>query len=110
MSTSSSDNYIAPQMLAESSENMLPYIYPLVGNATPRKRRPGHKQVKLACTNCRKARKKCDGERPCKRCFAYEATDECVYIPRMERKRGYKRGPYATTRLKNGKVSVCAFR
>lgn len=56
----------------------------------PRKRR----QVKVACTNCQKACKRCDDSRPCSRCIHYGIVDTCVDSGRKERRKGLKRGPY----------------
>src|SRR5438445_13008490 len=50
-------------------------------------------QVKNACTNCKKACKKCDDARPCLRCVKYGTFDSCVDSQR-KRRRGIKRGPY----------------
>ncbi|KAF7375871.1 hypothetical protein MSAN_00001500 [Mycena sanguinolenta] len=52
------------------------------------------RQVKIACTKCQKAGKKCDLARPCLRCTKYRFPEECVDAERKERKRGGKRGPY----------------
>ncbi|KAG8924132.1 hypothetical protein FRC03_008554 [Tulasnella sp. 419] len=52
------------------------------------------RQVKNACTNCQKACKKCDEERPCSRCVKYGIDKDCVDSQRKERKKGIKRGPY----------------
>lgn len=51
------------------------------------------RQVKNACTNCRKACKKCDDARPCLRCVKYGVSGDCVDSQRKPRKR-VKRGPY----------------
>lgn len=42
-------------------------------------------QVKLACTNCRKAHSACDDIRPCSRCTKYGLTDSCEDKPRRKR-------------------------
>ncbi|KAJ7244194.1 hypothetical protein B0H12DRAFT_813991 [Mycena haematopus] len=53
------------------------------------------RQVKIACTKCQKACKKCDLGRPCLRCTRYRfGPEECVDSQRKERKKGVKRGPY----------------
>ncbi|KAJ6497750.1 hypothetical protein C8R45DRAFT_1094089 [Mycena sanguinolenta] len=52
------------------------------------------KQVKIACTKCQKAGKKCDLARPCLRCTKYRFPEECVDAQRKERQKGAKRGPY----------------
>ncbi|KAF8178544.1 hypothetical protein K438DRAFT_1938654 [Mycena galopus ATCC 62051] len=52
-------------------------------------------QVKIACTKCQKACKKCDQARPCLRCVKYRfRPEECVDSQRKERRKGTKRGPY----------------
>ncbi|KAF9530157.1 hypothetical protein CPB83DRAFT_868665 [Crepidotus variabilis] len=56
--------------------------------------RPKRKQVKMACTNCASACKRCDENRPCERCIKYGTPDTCVDGVRKERKKGVKRGPY----------------
>lgn len=53
------------------------------------------KQVKNACTNCQKACKKCDEERPCPRCVKYGLQNECNDSVRKERRKGLKRGTYS---------------
>jgi hypothetical protein len=57
----------------------------------PRQKR---RQVKLACTNCASACKRCDESRPCPRCIKYNISESCVDGQRKERKKGIKRGPY----------------
>ncbi|SAL96552.1 hypothetical protein [Absidia glauca] len=52
------------------------------------------KQVKNACTNCRKACKKCDEGRACQRCVKLGIADTCIDSPRTDRSKGAKRGPY----------------
>lgn len=56
--------------------------------------RPKRKQVKMACTNCAAACKRCDENRPCERCQKYGIADNCIDGQRKERKKGIKRGPY----------------
>ncbi|PPR06218.1 hypothetical protein CVT26_005476, partial [Gymnopilus dilepis] len=56
--------------------------------------RPKRKQVKMACTNCANACKRCDESRPCERCVKYGISETCVDGQRKERKKGVKRGPY----------------
>ncbi|TYJ53473.1 hypothetical protein B9479_005917 [Cryptococcus floricola] len=50
-------------------------------------------QVRVACTHCQKACKKCSNTRPCERCVKYGLND-CVDSERKPRKTGIKRGPY----------------
>ncbi|GJJ14945.1 hypothetical protein Clacol_009215 [Clathrus columnatus] len=56
--------------------------------------KPKRKQVKMACTNCAAACKRCDINRPCERCIKYGLSDSCHDGVRKERKKGFKRGPY----------------
>ncbi|KAF8471514.1 hypothetical protein JB92DRAFT_3054792 [Gautieria morchelliformis] len=56
--------------------------------------KPKRKQVKMACTNCAAACKRCDVARPCERCIKYGLSDTCRDGQRKERKKGFKRGPY----------------
>ncbi|KAH6918101.1 hypothetical protein BKA70DRAFT_1416118 [Coprinopsis sp. MPI-PUGE-AT-0042] len=56
--------------------------------------KPKRKQVKMACTNCAAACKRCDEARPCERCQKYGIADSCIDGQRKERKKGIKRGPY----------------
>ena len=71
----------------KSNENL---VNPTVPPQQPRKRI----QVKNACTHCKKACKKCDDNRPCKRCVTYGWPGDCVDSPRKSRQHGVKRGPY----------------
>ncbi|KZT07039.1 uncharacterized protein LAESUDRAFT_725384 [Laetiporus sulphureus 93-53] len=68
-----------------------PYVPPM---QAPPPQRPKRKQVKMACTNCASACKRCDEARPCERCRKYNIADSCVDGVRKERKKGIKRGPY----------------
>lgn len=56
--------------------------------------RPKRKQVKMACTNCATACKRCDEVRPCQRCVKYGIQESCMDGVRKERQKGIKRGPY----------------
>ncbi|KAM6496523.1 hypothetical protein JOM56_006996, partial [Amanita muscaria] len=56
--------------------------------------KPKRKQVKMACTNCAAACKRCDEGRPCERCQKYGIGDSCRDGQRKERKKGIKRGAY----------------
>jgi len=58
---------------------------PNSGSNTPDNRRK-RKQVKKACTNCRKAHAACDSLRPCKRCKKYSLEATCVDHQRKKRK------------------------
>jgi hypothetical protein len=69
------------------------YSYPYPGVLAPGMKLK-RKQVKNACTNCQKACKKCDDERPCPRCVKYGIADECSDSVRKERRKGIKRGSY----------------
>ncbi|KAF8591272.1 hypothetical protein K439DRAFT_991969 [Ramaria rubella] len=53
--------------------------------------KPKRKQVKMACTNCAAACKRCDVSRPCERCVKYGLSDTCRDGQRKERKKGFKR-------------------
>ncbi len=55
--------------------------------SSPSRPQNKRKQVKNACTNCQKACKKCDDQRPCTRCVKYGIEDSCVNSQRKERKR-----------------------
>ncbi|KAI3613564.1 hypothetical protein WG66_006162 [Moniliophthora roreri] len=68
------------------------HMYPLTPTAFPTRQK--RRQVKVACTNCQRACKKCDDARPCLRCVKYGISDECVDSQRKERRKGVKRGPY----------------
>lgn len=63
--------------------------------------KPKRKQVKMACTNCAAACKRCDEGRPCERCQKYGIGESCRDGQRKERKKGIKRGPYKR-KNKNG--------
>ncbi|KAF8623828.1 hypothetical protein AX15_006157 [Amanita polypyramis BW_CC] len=65
--------------------------------------KPKRKQVKMACTNCAAACKRCDEGRPCERCLKYGIQDTCQDGQRKERKKGIKRGPYKR-KNKNGET------
>ncbi|KAF8340346.1 uncharacterized protein EI90DRAFT_3035258 [Cantharellus anzutake] len=68
------------------------YPYPYISSGSPSDK-PKRTQVKNACTNCQKACKKCDEQRPCGRCVRYGLTD-CTDSERKKRVTGAKRGPY----------------
>jgi len=56
----------------------------------PAKRRRGstkRKQVKRACSNCRKAHAGCDENRPCRRCVGGGKELTCKDVPRKKRTR-----------------------
>lgn len=82
-----------PQMMIHPAflGQMYPYPYPGLLAAGLKTKR---KQVKNACTNCQKACKKCDDERPCPRCVKYGVAEECTDSVRKERRKGIKRGSY----------------
>ncbi|KAF8721625.1 hypothetical protein AX14_010195 [Amanita brunnescens Koide BX004] len=61
--------------------------------------------VKMACTNCAAACKRCDEDRPCARCQRYGISDSCRDGQRKQRKKGVKRGSYKR-RNKNGEVET----
>ncbi|KAK9442167.1 fungal specific transcription factor [Metarhizium brunneum] len=73
--TQSSHSQNHPTPVASSSSSAKPQS----GNAQNPKRRRGLGVVTPnACTECRKKRAKCDGQRPCGRCKAQKDVD-CVY-------------------------------
>ncbi|CAG8961044.1 hypothetical protein HYFRA_00002584 [Hymenoscyphus fraxineus] len=47
--------------------------------STSKRRRVPDSVTRNACLNCKKARAKCDGKKPCKRCASRVETSECVY-------------------------------
>jgi len=53
--------------------------------ATFKQRRPKRKQVKRACTNCRKSHSGCDDLRPCSRCTDNGLEASCEDVPRKKR-------------------------
>ncbi|KAJ3328576.1 hypothetical protein HDU76_009710 [Blyttiomyces sp. JEL0837] len=69
--------------------------------ATSSRQRKRRAQVKIACTHCKRACKKCDERRPCGRCIRLNLPD-CSDAPRKERKKGFKRGPYQKPLKKDG--------
>lgn len=87
-------NAPAHPMLVPGGYTPMFYPYPGVYPSPKSKRR----QVKNACTNCQKACKKCDDQRPCPRCVKYGTADDCVDSVRKERKKGIKRGSYKKKR------------
>ncbi|PBP15634.1 hypothetical protein BUE80_DR013600 [Diplocarpon rosae] len=48
-------------------------------NTSSKRRRVPESVTRNACLNCKKARAKCDGKKPCKRCATRVETSECVY-------------------------------
>eukprot|EP01120_Amphizonella_sp_Union-15-10_P001227 TRINITY_DN11279_c0_g1_i1.p1 TRINITY_DN11279_c0_g1~~TRINITY_DN11279_c0_g1_i1.p1 ORF type:complete len:347 (-),score=49.45 TRINITY_DN11279_c0_g1_i1:80-1120(-) len=69
-----------------------PTLNPLLGPlhtetpVSPENSRRKRKQVKKACTNCRKAHSACDAQRPCNRCKKYNLESTCVDHQRKKRK------------------------
>ncbi|RPD82282.1 hypothetical protein L226DRAFT_564876 [Lentinus tigrinus ALCF2SS1-7] len=53
--------------------------------------------VKIACTNCRTANKKCDEGRPCGRCMKLGMSDSCISAERKQRTRRVKQTTTAIT-------------
>ncbi|KAF8861070.1 hypothetical protein BDZ45DRAFT_286779 [Acephala macrosclerotiorum] len=49
------------------------------GNSSSKRRRVPESVTRNACLNCKKARAKCDGKKPCKRCATRLETSECIY-------------------------------
>ncbi|TFK84192.1 hypothetical protein K466DRAFT_233530 [Polyporus arcularius HHB13444] len=66
-----------------------------VSSGSPIQRRA--KGVKIACTNCRTANKKCDEGRPCGRCMKLGMDDSCVSAQRKQRIRRVKQTTTAIT-------------
>eukprot|EP01088_Endostelium_zonatum_P014695 TRINITY_DN331_c0_g1_i1.p1 TRINITY_DN331_c0_g1~~TRINITY_DN331_c0_g1_i1.p1 ORF type:complete len:449 (-),score=107.38 TRINITY_DN331_c0_g1_i1:244-1590(-) len=65
---------------------------PSSNSSTPPKRKRGsggtkRKQVKRACSNCRKAHAGCDENRPCRRCVGGGKENSCKDVPRKKRSR-----------------------
>ncbi|KAF7305020.1 Zn(2)-C6 fungal-type domain-containing protein [Mycena kentingensis (nom. inval.)] len=77
---------------SQGSGIFYPYPQALPPPTPPPK--PKRIQVRIACTNCAAACKRCDDERPCTRCQKYDLVDTCADGLRKERKKGVKRGPY----------------
>ncbi|KAH8586833.1 hypothetical protein B0O99DRAFT_695099 [Bisporella sp. PMI_857] len=48
-------------------------------NISTKRRRVPDSVTRNACLNCKKARAKCDGKKPCKRCASRIETSECIY-------------------------------
>ncbi|KAJ7490168.1 hypothetical protein B0H11DRAFT_1719298 [Mycena galericulata] len=96
-------NHIDP---TNSSQNGFPVssnTLALCGDKKPQPMRPKNQRVRNACTNCRKACKKCDEHRPCLRCVKYNITHECV--DGVQRRTGQKRGPYKK-KDRNGQLNT----
>merc|ERR1719379_1568469 len=51
----------------------------------PQTSTPKRKQVRLACTSCRKSKTGCDEQRPCRRCVARGKADTCSDAPKKRR-------------------------
>ncbi|KAF9257807.1 hypothetical protein L218DRAFT_1080772 [Marasmius fiardii PR-910] len=89
------DSEILTPTVFISSENSTPiYVYPVNPPSTSSAARTKRRQVKVACTNCQRACKKCDEARPCLRCVKYGVPHTCVDAKRKTRRKGLKRGPY----------------
>lgn len=48
-------------------------------SASSKRRRVPESVTRNACLNCKKARAKCDGKKPCKRCATRVETSDCIY-------------------------------
>jgi len=48
-------------------------------SSSSKRRRVPESVTRNACLNCKKARAKCDGNKPCKRCATRFETSDCVY-------------------------------
>ncbi|KAF5356821.1 hypothetical protein D9756_006824 [Leucocoprinus leucothites] len=75
---------------------------PPASSGPPALGKPKRKQVKMACTNCAAACKRCDESRPCERCVKYGMSNSCIDGQRKERKKGIKRGPYKRKNKSDG--------
>ncbi|TBU21467.1 hypothetical protein BD311DRAFT_772084 [Dichomitus squalens] len=51
------------------------------GDPSLKVKKPSRKSVKISCINCRKAAKRCDPGRPCRRCQKMGLGDSCVDAP-----------------------------
>ncbi|KAG9243582.1 hypothetical protein BJ878DRAFT_112552 [Calycina marina] len=51
----------------------------LSNSNTSKRRRVPESVTRNACLNCRKARAKCDGRKPCKRCATRTEASDCIY-------------------------------
>ncbi|CAK5279413.1 unnamed protein product [Mycena citricolor] len=89
-----SNDFVNHSNLESSSASLPLQMYPFPSFAT-QSVHPKRRQVKVACTNCQKACKKCDQARPCLRCVKYGfGAEGCMDSQRKERQKGIKRGPY----------------
>ncbi|KAF8325679.1 hypothetical protein F5887DRAFT_247418 [Amanita rubescens] len=95
-------NHIPPYMIPLPPPGMVYAFPPPQGQVPPGMStptppaltKPKRKQVKMACTNCAAACKRCDDDRPCGRCQKYGITESCRDGERKQRKKGIKRGSY----------------
>ncbi|EJF67261.1 hypothetical protein DICSQDRAFT_123664 [Dichomitus squalens LYAD-421 SS1] len=62
--------------------------------------------VKIACTNCRLANKRCDEGRPCERCVKNGLEHSCVSAERKRRRRTVRQTATAKLTLSTTQVSV----
>ncbi|WWC86583.1 uncharacterized protein L201_001460 [Kwoniella dendrophila CBS 6074] len=113
-------NYLAPPPLNTTIQPPIHYSYTQGGygndndldndidmnhdtsSAGGRKKRV---QVRIACTHCQKACKKCSNTRPCERCVKY-GLEDCVDSTRKPRKTGVKRGPYKRRSMKYSTIGT----
>ena len=58
---------------------------PIVPSSTSRTKRVA---CQSACVQCRRAKTRCDGQRPCARCVSHGRVDECMDRPTEEIERG----------------------
>ncbi|KAH9203332.1 hypothetical protein DL95DRAFT_472472 [Leptodontidium sp. 2 PMI_412] len=69
---------ICPSFGDNSASTSDPFQYPseTMGSGQRRNRQS---VTRTACLNCKKARAKCDGSKPCKRCATRGETSGCIY-------------------------------
>ncbi|KAL8806379.1 MAG: hypothetical protein Q9182_001409 [Xanthomendoza sp. 2 TL-2023] len=84
--TGANDPFIVASGAMVSKSNS-PEVYQNEGSASessapePKKRQPPRSITLNACTNCKKARTKCDGGRPnCARCITRQVHEPCEYV------------------------------
>ncbi|KAI0800622.1 hypothetical protein C8Q74DRAFT_1364328 [Fomes fomentarius] len=69
------------------------------GSSTPPSTLRKTRGVKIACTNCQYANKKCDEGRPCRRCVVKGLGDTCVSAERKQRRRAVRQLQTATAAI-----------
>ncbi|KAJ8078403.1 hypothetical protein PM082_012685 [Marasmius tenuissimus] len=92
---------LSPTVFISSANSAPLIVYPINPSPSSPPVRVKRRQVKVACTNCQRACKKCDEARPCLRCVKYSVPHACVDAKRKARRKGIKRGPYKKHKEKN---------